>query len=225
MATGNGRAQHTTLDGLASRVTGLETSNGELREQVREQGEATGRKIEGVSEKIDRWQESFQNRWDAQRNNRPDYGPLGVAVTVLLAIGGIVYGGLTANISRDDSAIEGLKASRYTNLDASKDLEAVRQRFDRDEDTNRRLFAALVSNNQFAEFKERVLSDEDRLEKRIIEIDASLVKRPEIEAANRAQDNQQLAAAASANQRINSLSARANSTDAKIERNCAKGAE
>lgn len=204
MAQTNGRTQHTSLDGLASRVSGLEQSNAELREQVREGGEATARQIDGVSAKIDRWQENFQNRWDTQRNNKPDYTALGIAVTVLLAIGGIVYGGLTSGIARHDNSIGELTASKFpvtSALEWKADETRWLENLSNDKVSKDTLAEVIAREDQRYQIASAAnLADKARIERNLEHVSETFVSKDELKESNERTDEHFKAVVSSLNE-------------------------
>ena len=165
---------HIDLGALAQRVTGLEGSIVSIGDQLRE----LARKLDG---KPTNW-----------------YGVIAGVVGLLTLIGGVfaqAIAPINADLGRHEREIGHIVDNAVSRVD-----------YQRDADKNERWSGSLrdrledkVGQRQFAELKERLderyritedynKSSLARLEKRIDTLDLELVKRPEIEAANHAQD-------------------------------------
>lgn len=189
---GNG----STLAGISTRVSSIEKGFDSLREDFGRLGDTLARQIENIATTV--------------RGRGTNWGAIGtiggVVVGALLTMGTQALQPLYKDVDRHDASIEMIKASRYTKTDAASDLDAVRRRFDRDESDVAHRFDQMVSLAQFTEFKEGILRDTKDTKDRVAGIDGNLVKRPEIEAEHRTED-----------QRSDALSARANAMQAQFD--------
>lgn len=191
-------------------------------------GEASGYSFAGISTRVGAIEKGFDDlkvdfhglRQDitnqirdlaaAVRGRGTNWGAIGtiggVVVGALLTMGTQALQPLYKDVDRHDSSIERIKATGYTKQDAASDLDTVRRRMDRDETENAHRIDQMVSLAQFVEFKESVLRDMGYLKVQTDTIDNNLIKRPEIEAQHRTED-----------QRYDALSARSNAIQAQLD--------
>jgi hypothetical protein len=217
------RQAHIDIEVVAGKVNTLETGFSELKRDVQvgfsQQASTFSAQLIALGEKIERQGSAY-----AASRNTSISGVLitacsvaGVMLTIIGAFGYVTIGPMFKfedDIASQMRKTEDASVRRDDFRDFAKTSEAwsvsLRDRLRSDEDN-------AVSQRQIAELKDRFderykITSEDerekfaRLESQVTAIDGNLVKRPEIEAANHAQD-----------ERITTLSTRMNAIQAQID--------
>lgn len=212
---------------LEQRVYGTERKIDDLSQQ-------TTRQIDSVRTELSAAVDRISTKIDSQQTfalttGRTDWKAFATAasavVTVIMAIGAAVIIPTNSNVSRQDIGLEKIKDTAVTREDLKLVLEIGTKRvagLETRVNTNEIDIAAM--KGELAERQASYLRDLgvtragiSEAKAAIRDVDANLIKRPEIEKSENGILAKITASEGTTNDRINSLSARSNSIDAKID--------
>ncbi|WP_210164813.1 hypothetical protein [Mesorhizobium ciceri] len=189
MANGNNQVQedtHTRVGVLSQRTANLESGFVDFRREVNQQFTSVNASVSSLLTKMD---ERFTtlNTSIAERS-RPQWQALGVMVSVVVVLGGLVYWPIRE--STNDLKAQDIETSRLIQSLTSETSKAIQS-----------LAANTVTRQEMDWRAQRGIEDRNRMEAAVVELRTSTVDRNEWMERNRAYDQQ----AADFNRRLDEL--------------------